>query len=100
LENLVLSFAQQKRQRDGASPYPSVTRNPHGKDALVDLTSSTKASHIDKTLEDDPGKIVNEEDVGISYVDASHWRAILDDVRMLRSQRLIAIQLTLCRSKK
>jgi hypothetical protein len=110
LENLVLSFAQQRRQRDGASPYASVTRKPNGssladpeayvEDELVDLTSSTKASHIDKTLEDDPGKIVNEEDVGISYVDASHWRAILDDVRMLCSQRLIAIQLTLSRSKK
>jgi hypothetical protein len=32
---------------------------------------------------------VNEHDVGTSYVDASHWRAILDDVSMPCSVHLI-----------
>lgn len=89
LENLVLSFAQKKKIEEQANSQiqRSITKQSGG---LGDPGSyleaeedcSNAVSGEKKTIQDSPGKLL-VEDVGTSYVDASHWRAILEDVRAI-----------------
>lgn len=78
LENLVLSFAQQKRLEDqqGVSPGSasfSHSNSEHGPPNVGTLAEkeTTPLPH--------PGRLVVKDD-GISYIDGAHWRAILDEV--------------------
>jgi hypothetical protein len=93
LENLILSFAQKRRQEDesmdDATASSGATNSTH--DAAV------LATERGTPLEDDPGKLVNNEQAGTTYVDASHWQAILDDVGIpfYASARVSLLKLTM-----
>lgn len=99
LENLILSFAQKRRQEDddgrGAAGTDDVASNPvtnggHDGNVVARTMQQNANTNTNTTtpLEDSPGKLVNNEKVGITYVDASHWQAILDDVGVLCVCRL------------
>ncbi|EED16281.1 C6 transcription factor, putative [Talaromyces stipitatus ATCC 10500] len=90
LENLILSFAQRKRQEDEgtSSGRTSTARGSNSASATpVSNTNNNDSNHMNggvKGLPDqrpsvrtDPGKLLNG---GTTYVDSSHWQAILDDV--------------------
>lgn len=101
LENLILSFAQQKKQVDesgsGSASGVGSGGDSNGRGAAHDSSASatliSSAANVNgskepspettgavsqKTpVEDDPGKLLND---GTTYVDASNWQAILDDV--------------------
>lgn len=90
LENLILSFAQQKKQEDesgsgesshgggaargsSASTFPGNTVN-NSAEPSPDTNGAVEQS---TSVDVDPGKLLNN---GTTYVDASNWQAILDDV--------------------
>ncbi|TQB76222.1 hypothetical protein MPDQ_000529 [Monascus purpureus] len=83
LENLVLSFAQQKRLEDqqGVSPGSasfSHSNSEHGPPNVGTLAEkeTTPLPH--------PGRLVVKDD-GISYIDGAHWRAILDEINEMKA---------------
>lgn len=86
LENLILSFAQQKRLQDGSGTSGTVAGDmaadlaEPGGDPSARRESQSAAIINTPPLEDSAGKMVNNQDLGTTYVDSSHWRAILDDV--------------------
>ncbi|KAH8700829.1 hypothetical protein BGW36DRAFT_317045 [Talaromyces proteolyticus] len=83
LENLILSFAQQKKQQDGSGSGAAASWNVT--DFATDPSVTTEAAAAAAPLvEDDPGKILNNEQMGTTYVDSSHWRAILDDINEVK----------------
>jgi hypothetical protein len=63
------------------SPQPLDTSNDpnHAESHPETATATFDAIPEGQVLNDSPGKIF-VEDVGTSYVDAAHWRAILEDV--------------------
>lgn len=92
LENLILSFAQQKKQEDSGSGGSGDSNHSDG--AARGSSASTSPSNnvnnsaepspatngtvqLSTSVEVDPGKLLNN---GTTYVDASNWQAILDDV--------------------
>lgn len=102
LENLILSFAQQKKQDERASGSGGSWDSNHSGGAVLLSSASTSPGNIGNhsahpspeisgamerstSVEVDPGKLLNN---GTTYVDASNWQAILDDVCLrLKSSR-------------
>ncbi|KAN0078604.1 Fungal specific transcription factor domain containing protein [Elaphomyces granulatus] len=89
LENLVLSFAQRRKQEKQEMPQissqPLDTSNDpnHAESHPETATATFDAIPEGQVLNDSPGKIF-VEDVGTSYVDAAHWRAILEDIKEVK----------------
>ncbi|KAL1966397.1 hypothetical protein VTN77DRAFT_4539 [Rasamsonia byssochlamydoides] len=89
LENLVLSFAQKKKLEEQAtSQTPHSMRKEKGslgdpESYLEEEDHSNAVPEEKQPLEDSPGKLLVEE-VGTSYVDAAHWRAILEDIKEVK----------------
>jgi hypothetical protein len=94
LENLILSFAQQKKQEDesgsgssgsnsggaarGSSASASSTSPANNLNNSAEPSPATSGLADQSTsVESDPGKLLKN---GTMYVDASNWQAILDDV--------------------
>jgi hypothetical protein len=103
LENLILSFAQKKKLEEEAPSQTPPSENHNGTiaDPKSYLQAEDHAGAVPeerKMLEDSPGKLL-VEDVGTSYVDAAHWRAILEDVCAIPLPANDMV-LTFARSKK
>ncbi|KAL1881000.1 hypothetical protein Plec18167_003540 [Paecilomyces lecythidis] len=89
LENLVLSLAQKKRLegQDVLTPPASHPSMPQDFSAQLDGFQDTGNNRVlskgssdeEKDLSDSPGRLL-VEDVGTSYLDAAHWRAILEEI--------------------
>lgn len=104
-----MSFAQQKKQEDesasgsggsgdsnsGAARDSSASTSPaYNVNNSVEPSPVTNAAAEQSTsVEDDPGKLLNN---GTTYVDASNWQAILDDVCL--SLRISEPRLITCRN--
>ncbi|PCH01896.1 Transcription factor [Penicillium occitanis (nom. inval.)] len=99
LENLILSFAQQKKQEDesGSGSGGSGDSNHSGGAARGSAASTSPTNNVNNSAEPspetgaaveqstsvevDPGKLLNN---GTTYVDASNWQAILDDLKEVK----------------
>ncbi|KAL3704883.1 hypothetical protein TMatcc_008555 [Talaromyces marneffei ATCC 18224] len=100
LENLILSFAQQKKQEDesgsgsgsgsggsnsgGAARGSSTLTSPAGhvnNNSAEPSPTTSGAAEQSTSVEADPGKLLNN---GMTYVDASNWQAILDDLKEVK----------------
>jgi hypothetical protein len=87
LENLVLSFAQKRFEHQGTPQISLPTAKQdatHHHSEWLGYPPGTEAARPSlvpegKVLDDSPGTIL-VEDFGTSYIDAAHWRAILEDV--------------------
>lgn len=87
LENLVLSFAQQKRleeDQQGVSPGSaslshSSSEQDHSNHSGIGPPKTGSLAEKETTPLPRPGRLVVKDD-GISYIDGAHWRAILDEV--------------------
>lgn len=101
LENLVLSFAQKRRLEGQVTPpfQPALSQledirthanGTHG--AAPNAALLRVASNEKNDVVDSPGRIVIE-DVGTSYIDAAHWRAILEEVSLQEHHRGLSIQI-------
>lgn len=83
MENLILSFAQQKKQEDGGpsgGTSSSATTAANSNAATEPSPATSDSAAQSPALNVDPGKIQNDEQLGTTYIDSSHWQAILDDV--------------------
>ncbi|KAJ9312436.1 transcriptional regulator family: Fungal Specific TF [Paecilomyces variotii] len=93
LENLVLSLAQKRRLEgqdvDVMTPcqqlMPETSSQPNGGRNTLTDPALLKASSAEKKndLVDSPGRLF-VEDVGTSYLDAAHWRAILEEINDIK----------------
>lgn len=94
-----MSFAQRKSQEDegtigsggtargsssASATSTSNTNNNHINDVAEPSPATTGSAGQSTSVESDPGKLLNG---GTTYVDSSHWQAILDDV--CRSCRIL-----------
>ncbi|KAL3466554.1 hypothetical protein BJX64DRAFT_250273 [Aspergillus heterothallicus] len=88
LENLIMSFAQQRRQDDNqvqefSTVPPARDLEPRGQPELLSPLSPPKAEGTDTVNQESsasqPGRLlVNEK--GTDYIDSAHWKAILEEI--------------------
>ncbi|KAL2863552.1 putative C6 transcription factor [Aspergillus lucknowensis] len=89
LENLIMSFAQQKRLDEGQNRDPSALpqsppgSDPRGQSQQQSARSPPNAEETEATSENSPGSqpgrlLVN--DTGTKYIDGAHWKAILEEI--------------------
>ncbi|KAL4786728.1 hypothetical protein BJX76DRAFT_88080 [Aspergillus varians] len=90
LENLIMSFAQQKKQEDSDSqepspplPAPASGFLPRGQSTMLTPPSPLRRDGTETESEDSPsggsGKLV-VNDTGTNYIDSVHWKAILEEI--------------------
>ncbi|KAL3442646.1 fungal-specific transcription factor domain-containing protein [Aspergillus insuetus] len=87
LENLIMSFAQQRRQDDNQVQDFSAVRAPDldtvGQPVLPSPLSSSRAEATEAESQESPASqpgrlVVNEK--GTNYIDSAHWKAILEEI--------------------
>jgi hypothetical protein len=87
LENLIMSFAQQRRQEDNQvqdfSAVPAPDPDTIGQSVLPSPLSSSRAEATEAESQEStasqPGRLVVNEK-GTNYIDSAHWKAILEEV--------------------
>ncbi|KAL4911992.1 hypothetical protein BDW62DRAFT_36209 [Aspergillus aurantiobrunneus] len=90
LENLIMSFAQQKKQdethsQESSPPLtaPAPVTLSRGQTTELTLPSPPKPEGTDPESGDSPtgacGKLL-VKDTGTSYIDSAHWKAILEEI--------------------
>ncbi|KAL2845434.1 fungal-specific transcription factor domain-containing protein [Aspergillus pseudoustus] len=88
LENLIMSFAQQRRQDDNQAPDfsivpPAADLDPRSQPLAPSPASPPKADGTETDSQESPasqpGRLV-VNDKGTNYIDSAHWKAILEEI--------------------